>query len=81
VVRRKENLQYKLKPLFGSHKTFVVPLQNIKVMDGSLLKFDKTSQKTVQSKRYNQYFFNNQKLWIEENDDFTSDPEIKDEDF
>jgi hypothetical protein len=81
VVRRKENLQYELKPLFGSDKTFVTPLQNIKVMDGSLLKFNKTSQKTVQSKRYNQYSFNNQELWIEENDDFTSDPEIEDEDF
>jgi hypothetical protein len=68
-------------PLFGSDKTFVTSLQNIKVIDGSLLKFNKTSQKTVQSKRYNQYSFNNQELWIEENDDFTTDPEIEDEDF
>jgi hypothetical protein len=78
VVRKKENLMYELKPLYGSNKTFVTPLQNIKIVDKDILsklKFTEVDHKTVQSKRYTQYKFLNENIWLDEENDFTADPE------
>jgi hypothetical protein len=39
------------------------------------LKFTEIDRKTVQSKRYTQYKFHNENIWIDEENDFTADPE------